>query len=1002
MKTTPFLTTTLGLATALISGNLSLRAQTAEPSPAAANPSVSENQNAGNATSGGQLQQVVVTGYLIPRIGEGPQPVTSYDQTYIQNTGYQNVTDVLQNLPGATGNFNPGVTTGFGFSPGGASIALKGLPPNDTLVLVDGLRMPSYPFPQVSTAGAFNYVDINGIPLGAVDRIDILNDGGSATYGTDAVAGVVNFITKDQYQGADIYNYYGISQRGDYEVYHGEFTSGWIQKLSDTSKFSIVASFDFYSQSPVMAVDRRDTFLNYTLLSPTYPGHSIGPPFLTGQFFGLTSGNSYETKQGFNGVNPTPSDFIIGPAALSPQNPADFSIYGLQVYPRETRLGGLVKMTYDVNDWLKLYDSFLISRTEELSTYGPNQGVYPPPFNPGVIVPSYNPFNPFHENLLVTGLGLNEFNVLKTDSTITTFREVAGATIQLPHAWYIDANFLYGEADATQTDKNMFTFNGMQEALNGTLPGNVGQFFNPFADESVAGPNSSFYGNKNLIGSIWENIRSDIMQFHAVAGGTLWDLPSGPLNVAGGFEYRSEDYIQGDDPNSYDGNLTAIQFPVGRLINARRYIWSIFGESDIPIFGDQWSWPGMRSLQMTISERQDYYSDFGSAAKPKFAILYKPFNDFTVQASYSESFVAPSLPQLYSSAGIPAETGIIDPKFPQLGQITVLNTTTGNPRLKPEDAYMYYVRGVWTPASTDENSWWSWAKGFSAYVDWFQVDQHQVFGTLLPQEVVALGSSAPPGNFVVRGPSGVITEVVNSYLNLGNERSEGLEWGFSYKTKEFNWGKLEFDYDASYLYWFTLKSVQGLNANGTFFYRVFNLTDTANGSAPDLKMLASIFYSKTLFGTDAFRTGLTLHYVGSELDFTNSANGTNPAAPVGSFIPDNGIPGNVHTIGNWTTLDWQISYKIGPPVEITPEAPKPGYNKEGKQIVGEKAIAPAPEGSRWGWRNLLANTTVTFGINNIFDTAPPLVVDNFLANYDTAGGANFIQRYFWFSIDKKF
>jgi iron complex outermembrane receptor protein len=276
---------------------------------------------------------VTVTGYLVPHIGEGPQPVTSYDQTYIQNTGYQNVTDVLQNLPGATGNFNPGVTTGFGFSPGGASIALKGLPPNDTLVLVDGLRMPSYPFPQVSTAGAFNYVDINGIPLGAVDRIDILNDGGSATYGTDAVAGVVNFITKDQYQGADVYNYYGISQRGDYEVYHGEFTSGWVQKLSDTSKFSIVAAFDIYTQSPVMAVDRRDTFLNYTLLSPNYPGHSIGPSFLTGQFFGLSSGNNYETKQGFNGVNPTPSDFIIGPAALNPQSPADFSIDGLQVYP---------------------------------------------------------------------------------------------------------------------------------------------------------------------------------------------------------------------------------------------------------------------------------------------------------------------------------------------------------------------------------------------------------------------------------------------------------------------------------------------------------------------------------------------------------------------------------------------------------------------------------------------------------------------------------------------
>src|ERR1700756_3997485 len=173
-----------------ILANTSLvQAQDASPSP---EPS---------AAGSGELQQVVVTGTLIPRAGEGPQPVTTYDQTYIQNTGYQSVADVLQNLPAAAGNFNPGVTTGFGFSPGGASIALKGLPPNDTLVLVDGLRMPSYPFPQESTAATINYVDINSIPTGAVDRVDFLNDGGSATYGTDAVAGVVNFALKDQYNG---------------------------------------------------------------------------------------------------------------------------------------------------------------------------------------------------------------------------------------------------------------------------------------------------------------------------------------------------------------------------------------------------------------------------------------------------------------------------------------------------------------------------------------------------------------------------------------------------------------------------------------------------------------------------------------------------------------------------------------------------------------------------------------------------------------------------------
>jgi outer membrane receptor protein involved in Fe transport len=406
----------------------------------------------------------------------------------------------------------------------------------------------------------------------------------------------------------------------------------------------------------------------------------------------------------------------------------------------------------------------------------------------------------------------------------------------------------------------------------------------------------------------------------------------------------------------------------------------------------------MRSLELVMSERQDYYSDFGSAAKPKFAIAYKPFNDLTFRVSYSESFVAPSLPQLFTTSGLPAETQVVDPKNPTAGAITTLALTSGNPRLKPENAYMYYAGVIWSPGSTDpDHSPLGWANGFSAYFNWFQLDQHQVFGVLTPQNIVDLGAGAPPGNTVVRNAQGTITEITNTYLNLGDSRSEGIEAGFTYNSKEYSWGKLDLEYDLSYLYWVSTQTAQGLNPDGSIFYRVFNLTDTANGSAPDIKMQASAFYSKTLFGIDTCRTGLTLHYVGSELDFRNTANGTNPTA---SF--DQGIPGNIHLIGSWTSLDWQISYKFGQPTELTPETPKPGYDKEGKKIVGEKAIAPAPEGARWGWRNLLANTTITFGINNIFDTPAPLAVDNVLSNYDNAGGANDIMRYFWVSIDKKF
>ena len=100
----------------------------------------------GESQNTGELQQVTVTGYLLPHVGEGPQPVTSYDQTFISKMGNQDIADVVQQLPAATGNVNPGVVPGFGFQPAGASIALKGLLPSDTLVLVDGLRMPVFPF----------------------------------------------------------------------------------------------------------------------------------------------------------------------------------------------------------------------------------------------------------------------------------------------------------------------------------------------------------------------------------------------------------------------------------------------------------------------------------------------------------------------------------------------------------------------------------------------------------------------------------------------------------------------------------------------------------------------------------------------------------------------------------------------------------------------------------------------------------------------------------------
>ena len=169
------------------------------------------------------MEKVTVTGYLVPRVGGGPQPVFTMDQDFITKQSDQTINDVLNRYPGGLSQQNAMTFAGNSNSPASSAYGLRALPANDTLVLVDGYRFPSYPIPINSV---FNFVDINSIPLAAVDRIEILKDGGSATYGSDAVAGVVNVITKDSYNGADIVNYFGISQRGDFEIYHGSLTAG--------------------------------------------------------------------------------------------------------------------------------------------------------------------------------------------------------------------------------------------------------------------------------------------------------------------------------------------------------------------------------------------------------------------------------------------------------------------------------------------------------------------------------------------------------------------------------------------------------------------------------------------------------------------------------------------------------------------------------------------------------------------------------------------------------
>jgi iron complex outermembrane receptor protein len=963
---------------------------TAPVTTAPVSPAISTPAN--QVTAGGELEKVTVTGYLVPRVGGGPQPVFTMDKDFISKQANQTINDVLNRYPGGMSEQNAITFAGNSNSPASSAYGLRALPAGDTLVLIDGYRFPDYPIPINSVQ---NFVDINSIPLAAVDRIEILKDGGSATYGSDAVAGVVNVITKDSYNGADIVNYFGISQRGDFEVYHGSLTAGVADKPLFGGKFSVVTAFDFYSQSPIDSLDRWYAYGDRSNLSPKYPNQAVAFFPANGSFSGVTTGNTYAVKLGTTGPNISASDFLV----LPPGTPSPFNTYipiDQQLAARESRYGGIINTSYEPTDWLKFYDRFLIQRNEE-NTVTPNQGfsasdVLPPSLTTPVTVPANNPYNPFGEALIPNGQLEREFGPWSTDVITRTIRNIVGATVQLPHDWFIDGSFLYGESDATDMVYNSIDKIKLQEALNGTLPGFVGVFFNPFTDQNLnIHPNQQFY-NALRTEQVQDN-RTDIVQWTLKTGGTVYNLPSGPLTVAGGLEYRSEDLSQSNDKNSEFDNIASADFQ-GHLLSARRYIKSAYGEVDLPLVGEKWSWPGLRNIDVVFSERYDNYSDFGSAEKPKIAVRYKPFEDLTFRGTYSEGFVAPTLGQLFA-APLQFQQTITDP----LNGLTynVLLQNGGNRNLQPQNSYGYYLEALWTPGSGDENSWWHWAKGFSGYIDWYQIDIRNQIGTIAAQTLVG-APSAFPGT-VIRGANGLVQEVIANYQNFGNTLTDGIDFGVSYLTKEYDWGKLDLELNATYIYKFSEKRLEG-NADGTASFQVLQADDSLGFGGPDFKMVATLFYSKHVFGNDNFRTGFTLNYIDSEADGLNNFHNTLPAVDAGLHPP-----GYIHQIGSWTTVDWQISYEFGPQPEVTPETPRPGYGKDGKAIVGEKAISPKPEGARWSWRSLLANTTVTFGINNIADTRPPLQVaagpTNFSQGFDTLNTTP-IQRYFYFQIEKKF
>jgi outer membrane receptor protein involved in Fe transport len=891
------------------------------------------------------LQPIGVTGYIVPHGNDGPADVEELTHQFIQNIGVQNIADVFERLPNADAESGPGKQR---------YVSLNGLDSNHTLVMVDGMRMVpsaqgagtqsgSRKLENIGTPGGIGAPDISTIPLSALESTDVIYGGMSSVYGSDALAGAVNFHLKTNYEGAETGGTYRISRNGTNQSWYLWAISGLTHRFNEQSKINFMVTFDYSDSAPYMFGDYAEyrdgdtTRYGYDNRLTVWPGLSK---------FHTVDGKTYYTRHGSSGQNG------FNDLALTPAN--GFNEYNYLSTGHSLSVSPMISVNYDINPYLNWHGRYSFNESQSIDTKVIGYNSYDPP----LIVPPENPYNPLGNSRNPSNpqsiyLDTFDYSGARDPSAhvrTQTYTFATGFNIKkLPNDWFIKADFNYSE-NQTHQQYNAFPFlrDLIQRGLNGQLPGHMGEYLNPFVDYFTYGDPNGYLMDLAHVDS-YRDSRSQAAQFKVQAGGTIVELPAGPLTLGLDLEHYNLKVV-----DIYSKYIASGEVGPGGYtdFSGSRTVISGAYQIDLPILGNHWSFPGGRALELQFSQRYDQYSDFGSVVKPGFALLYKPFADFSVKASYQESFVAPQFEALYAPALSGVGDPIIDRRYKEGDFRRTPNyelRTMGNPRLKPETGYSYTLTAIWQPGSENpENSWFGFLNGLTVRVAYQDIEDRNIISGLDPQEIVDLAEQDNPffQNQITRDSDGKIIKIDNPYINAASRHMKNLMFTADYTSKEYAFGKIEIDFNGNY--------------NISDFRQRFSEDQTLNytNTTPPFKFYLHAFYSKWLPSADQLRTGLMMNY---------------QAGYKGEFYPT--TPDRFYrTVASWYTFDWQISYEFGKPESLNSATStfKIGHAKNGQAFVGNNDEPTLAAPDSW-WRNWLGGTKVTFQIFNLFDAQLPRI-----------------------------
>jgi iron complex outermembrane recepter protein len=775
----------------------------------------------------GELEQISVTGSRIQRSGfTAPTPTTIVGSEEIQGQAAVTVSQALFNLP----SMQPTTTASYASAYTGGNYAnLRGLGANRTLVLVDGERV-------VATT-ATNTVDLDLIPTALVERVEVVTGGASAAWGSDAVAGVVNFILKKKIEGLEGNVQFGETQYGDNK--QKQASLAWGTDFADGRGQFMIASEYSSLYDPAFSADRpwsrndwgqvacvrsngqvvarcsvpgaNSNFLtaggtiiaaNGTPIPTTGPtsalrGIQFGPggvpePFIYGSY--LTPGNSLSRAVGGSGNN-----YATQVSSNPLQAPLD-------------RTSFFARSTFDFTSNIQGFAEASYATSKTTQNFPRNE----PSGDPGVTIQLNNAFLPSSiRNIMVAnnlssftlGRNLDELSAISNGSTSTDVaRFAAGLNGDLGRGWKWDVYDTYGEthySDFLNANLDEANWNAATDTvigpngtpicrINSTAAADIATVSNPNYKGRGAAPGcvaADPFGPGSLspavlayiAGNSWEHSVLEQNAGSASLQGEPFSIWAGPVSVVAGIEWRKDSISTVADLISQDSTPA---FPAGGWQNNNRKpvagsvtVKEFFAETIVPLLKDK---PLVRSLELNAAARDTDYSTSGNVTTWKVGMTYTPIEGVLLRGTKSRDIRAPDLTDLYSH-GVIATTTYIDYGLPgnPSGNSTQV-VTTGNPNLKPEVASTQTIGITWEPPQVP---------GLHVAVDTYKILLKDNIASLGVQGVIdscygAQNYPLTPANcaLIDRNPvTGNITEVINETLNLAYQRNSGVDYELGYR-----------------------------------------------------------------------------------------------------------------------------------------------------------------------------------------------------------------------------